>query len=83
MASKKLLEMPDQAIAREMQVPTSTCGSNVQWVGVKGFALQGELKSIAVTEMKHAEAVAEHLFCLGNLLTTKPAEIAIGKHLRK
>jgi bacterioferritin len=56
---------------------------HVQWSGVKGFAVQEELKKIAVTEMKHAEAIAERLFYLGGTPTTKPAEIFVGKTLKE
>jgi bacterioferritin len=46
-----------------------------QWSGVKGFAAQEELKKIAIAEMKHAETIAERLFYLGGILTTKPNPI--------
>jgi bacterioferritin len=56
---------------------------HVQWVGVKGFAVHDELKAIAITEMKHAEAIAERLFYLGETPTTKPTEIVVGKTLKE
>ncbi|MEM3726345.1 MAG: ferritin-like domain-containing protein [Candidatus Bathyarchaeia archaeon] len=83
MASKKLLEMLNQAIAREMQVAIQYMWQHVQWVGVKGFAVHDELKAIAITEMKHAEAIAERLFYLGDIPTTKPTEIVVGKTLKE
>lgn len=83
MASKKLLEMLNDAIAREIQVSIQYMWQHVQWIGVKGFAVQEELKKIAVTEMKHAEAIAERLFYLGGTPTTKPAEIFVGKTLKE
>lgn len=83
MASKKLLEMLNDAIAREIQVSIQYMWQHVQWSGVKGFAVQEELKKIAVTEMKHAEAIAERLFYLGGTPTTKPAEIFVGKTLKE
>ncbi|MGB9714580.1 MAG: ferritin-like domain-containing protein [Candidatus Bathyarchaeales archaeon] len=83
MASKKLLEMLNQAIAREMQVAIQYMWQHVQWVGVKGFAVHDELKAIAITEMKHAEAIAERLFYLGGTPTTKPTEIVVGKTLKE
>ena len=33
--------------------------------------------------MKHAEAIAERLFYLGGIPTTKPTEILVGKTLRE
>ncbi|MGQ9641557.1 MAG: ferritin-like domain-containing protein [Candidatus Bathycorpusculaceae bacterium] len=83
MASKKLLDMLNQAIAREMQVSIQYMWQHVQWVGVKGFAVHDELKAIAITEMKHAEAIAERLFYLGDTPTTKPTEIVVGKNLKE
>jgi bacterioferritin len=83
LASKKLLEMLNQAIANEMQVSIQYMWQHVQWIGVKGFAIQEELKAIAITEMKHAEAIAERLFYLGDTPTTKPTEIVVGKTLKE
>ena len=83
MASKKLLEMLNKAIARELQVAIQYMWQHVQWSGVKGFAVQGELKSIAITEMKHAEKIAERLFYLEAIPTTKPEPIFVGKTLKQ
>lgn len=83
MASKKLLEMLNDAIARELQVSIQYMWQHVQWGGVKGFAVQDELKKIAIAEMKHAEAIAERLFYLGDTPTTKQTEIVVGKTLKE
>jgi bacterioferritin len=83
MASKKLLEMLNAAIARELQVSIQYIWQHVQWSGVKGFAVQEELKKIAITEMKHAESIAERLVYLGGTPTTKPNEIFVGKTLKE
>jgi bacterioferritin len=83
MASKKLLEMLNGAIAREIQVSIQYMWQHVQWIGVKGFAVHDELKSIAVEEMKHAEKIAERLFYLGGIPTTKPDPINVGKTLKQ
>jgi bacterioferritin len=83
MASKKLLEMLNNAIAREIQVAIQYMWQHVQWIGVKGFAVHDELKSIAITEMKHAEKIAERLFYLGGTPTTKPNPINVGKTLKE
>lgn len=83
MVSKKLLEMLNDAIARELQVSIQYMWQHVQWGGVKGFAVQEELKKVAITEMKHAEAIAERLFYLGGTPTTKPTEIFVGKTLKE
>ncbi|MEM2118050.1 MAG: ferritin-like domain-containing protein [Candidatus Bathyarchaeia archaeon] len=83
MASKELLKMLNDGIARELQVSIQYMWQHVQWGGVKGFAVQDELKKIAITEMKHAEAIAERLYYLGETPTTKPTEIVVGKTLKQ
>lgn len=82
-ASKKLLGLLNEGIAREIQVAVQYMWQHVQWSGVKAFAVQGELKSIAITEMKHAEAIAERLFYLGEIPTTKPNPIFVGDNLKE
>jgi len=81
--SKALLDKLNDAIAREMQVAIQYMWQHVQWGGVKGFAVHDELKSIAVEEMKHAEAIAERLFYLGAIPTTKPTPIFVGTTLKE
>lgn len=83
MVSKELLEMLNKAIARELQVSIQYMWQHVQWSGVKGFAVQEELKKIAIQEMKHAETIAERLFYLGGTPTTKPEPIFVGTTLKE
>ncbi len=83
MASKKFLELLNNAIARELQVSIQYMWQHVQWSGVKGFAVKDELEKIAITEMKHAEAIAERLVYLGGTPTAKPTEIVVGKTLKE
>lgn len=82
-ASKELLDMLNQAIARELQVSVQYMWQHVQWGGVRGFAVQSELKSIAISEMKHAESIAERLYYLGGIPTTKPDIIIVGTTLKE
>jgi bacterioferritin len=81
--SQKLLEMLNDAISRELQVAIQYMWQHVQWGGVKGFAVQNEIKAIAITEMKHAEAIAERLYYLGATPTTKPSPIVVGSKLKE
>ncbi len=81
--SKALQEQLNQAIARELQVAIQYMWQHVQWGGVKGFAVQNELKSIGIAEMKHAEAIAERLYYLGGIPTTKPTPILVGTTLKE
>jgi len=83
MASKELLELLNKAIAREIQVSIQYMWQHVQWRGVKAFSVKDELRKIAITEMKHAEAIAKRLFYLGGEPTTTPTPIYVGKSLRE
>jgi bacterioferritin len=87
MASKKpsaeLLDLLNQAIAREIQVSVQYMWQHVLWKGVMGFAVKDALKKTAIEEMKHAEAIAERLNYLGGIPTTKPTPIFIGTTLKE
>ncbi|MDH5816068.1 MAG: ferritin-like domain-containing protein [Candidatus Nezhaarchaeota archaeon] len=83
MVSKELLDLLNEALAREIQVSIQYMWQHVQWRGVKGFAVREELRKIAIEEMRHAEAIAERIFYLGGIPTTKPKEIVVGKTLRE
>jgi len=82
-ASKQLLDLLNQAVARELQVSVQYMWQHVQCTGVKGFAVRDELKKVAITEMKHAEEIAERLVYLGGDPTTKPTPIVVGDTLKK
>ncbi len=82
-ASKELMEMLNQAIAREMQVSVQYIWQHVQCTGVKGFAVRDVFKKFAVAEMKHAEEIAERLVYLGGTPTTKPEPIRVGNTLKE
>jgi bacterioferritin len=83
MASEQLKDLMNQGIARELQVAIQYMWQHVLWSGVKGFAVQEELKKIAIAEMKHAEMIAERLYYLEGIPTTKPTTIVVGKTLKE
>ena len=87
MANKKpsaeLLDLLNQAIAREIQVSVQYMWQHVLWKGVQGYAVKDAFRSTAISEMKHAEAIAERLNYLGGTQTTKPAPIFIGDTLKQ
>ncbi|MFQ6130887.1 MAG: bacterioferritin [Armatimonadota bacterium] len=83
MASDKLLKMLNDAIARELQVSIQYMWQHVQWAGVHGKAVEGTFKDTAITEMRHAESIAERLFYLGEIPTTKPEKITVGDNLKE
>ena len=75
--------MLNGAIAREIQVSVQYMWQHVEWIGVKGYATKDAFESIAKEEMKHAESIAERLFYLGGIPTTKPDPINVGKSLKE
>ena len=79
--SEELRGLLNQAIAREIQVSVQYMWQHVLWRGIQGFSVKGELRSISITEMKHAEAIAERLFYLGGTPTTKPEPIILDEGL--
>jgi len=81
--SAKLKEMLNNAIAREIQVSIQYMWQHVQVVGVKGIAVQDQFQKTAITEMKHAEKIAERLWYLEGTPTTKPAPITVGGSLKE
>lgn len=83
MSSEELLNLLNNAIAMELQVSIQYMWQHVLWSGVEGFAVKDELKKIAITEMKHAEAIAERLSYLGGTPTTKPSPIFVGENLKE
>ena len=83
MASNELLDLLNKGIAREMQVSIQYMWQHVLWKGIEGFVVKDELKKIAITEMKHAEEIAERLTYLGGTPTTKPEPVFVGGKLKE
>ncbi len=81
--SKALLAKLNDAVAREMQVSVQYMWQHVQWSGVKGYAVRDAFQKIAIEEMKHAESIAERLYYLGGIPTTKPTPIFVGTNLKE
>jgi len=83
MASKKLLDKLNEAIARELQVSIQYMWQHVMVIGINAESVGGVFKKIAIVEMKHAEEIAERLYYLGGVPTTKPSSIEVGKTLKE
>ena len=83
MASKKLLELMNKGIARELQVAIQYMWQHVMVTGIKSVAVEGIFKEIAITEMKHAEEIAERLAYLGGNPTITPDPIFVGSDLEE
>jgi bacterioferritin len=83
MASKELLDLLNQSIAREMQVAIQYMWQHVLAKGIEGLAVRDLFKEFAITEMKHAEEIAERMAYLGGVPTTKPDPIFVGGKLEE
>ncbi len=81
MASKELMEMLNDAIARELQVSIQYMWQHVTALGPNAESIGKVFKEISIMEMKHAEAIAERLDFLGGALTTKPNPITVGEDI--
>ncbi len=79
--SDALKGMLNDGVAREIAVSIQYMWQHVQVMGVKGVAVQDKFKQTAITEMKHAEKIAERLWYLEGTPTTKPNPITIGGSL--
>lgn len=78
MASEKMKDLLNKGIAREIAVSVQYMWQHVMAVGVNGAAASPLFKSSAITEMKHAEALAERLNFFDGVPTTKPSPIKVG-----
>jgi bacterioferritin len=83
MASKKLLELMKRGIARELQVSIQYMWQHVLVTGINGAVVEGIFKDIAITEMKHAEEIAERLASIGGSPTVKPNNVVVGSTLEE
>jgi bacterioferritin len=82
-ASEKLTEMLNEAISKEIQVSIQYLWQHVQLIGRKGIAAGNQFRQVSITEMKHAEKIAERLRYLSGIPTTKPSPITVGKSLKE
>ena len=83
MASKKLLELMNRGIGRELQVSIQYMWQHVLVTGIRGVVVEGIFKEIAITEMKHAEEIAERLASLGGSPTVKTDNVVVGNDLEE
>ncbi len=83
MANQKLLEMLNDAAARELQVSIQYIWQHVMCKGMFSETVSEVLEKIAIEEMKHYEAIAERIDYFGGTPTTKPAEIKYGKTIKE
>ncbi len=83
MASQKLLDMLNRAIAGELQAIIQYMWQHVQWKGVEHYAVIDGIEKVSIEEMKHAEKIAERLWYLGAKPTIQPNPIFVGNTLEE
>ncbi len=76
--NKSVIDILNDLRARELAVIVQYMNHHYVITGADAAALAGEFKEVAITEMKHAESLAERIDFLGGEPTTKPADIKIG-----
>jgi bacterioferritin len=81
MASKKLLELLNKGIARELRVSIQYMWQHVLAKGIEGAIVENLFREIAIAEMKHAEDLAERLVFLDGVPTTSYEPVHIGHTL--
>ncbi len=82
-ASSKLTDMLNKAIAREIQVSVQYMWQHVMAKGLESAEIADVFEDVAITEMKHAEKIAERLFYFDITPTTKPDPIKVGGTLKE
>ena len=83
MASQKLKDMLNRAIAGELQAIIQYMWQHVQWKGVEHYSVIDGIEKVAMEEMKHAEKIAERLWYLGAKPTIQPDPIHVGETLEE
>jgi bacterioferritin len=81
LTSKKLIELLNKGVARELQVSIQYMWQHVQVTGLEGLLVKDIFKEIAINEMKHAEEIAERISSLNGVPTDKPDPIFVGGSL--
>jgi len=81
MVSKKLLDLLNKGVAKELQVSIQYMWQHVQVTGLDGAVVEDTFRKISITEMKHAEKLAERLNYLNGVPTSKPDPIFVGGSL--
>ncbi len=77
-ASTVLTDMLNQAIAREIQVSVQYMWQHVMAKGLESAEIADVFEDVAITEMRHAEKIAERLFYFDVVPTTNPSPIRVG-----
>lgn len=82
-ASAALTDMMNKAIAREIQVSVQYMWQHVMAKGLESAEIADVFEDTAMTEMKHAEKIAERIFYFDIVPTTKPDPIKVGGSVKE
>jgi bacterioferritin len=82
-ASTTLTDMLNKAIAREIQVSVQYMWQHVMAKGLESAEIADVFEDTAITEMKHAEKIAERIFYFDVVPTTKPDPIKVGGSIKE
>ena len=77
-ASSTLTDMMQKAIAREIQVSVQYMWQHIMAKGLNSAEISDVFEEVAISEMKHAEKIAERIFYFDIVPTTKPDPIKVG-----
>ncbi|MBI4824712.1 MAG: ferritin-like domain-containing protein [Nitrospirae bacterium] len=77
MASLNLKRLLNEAIAREIAVSIQYMWQHVMVKGIVTESVAPVFRTTALTEMRHAELIAERLDYIGGVPTTKPTKIEV------
>lgn len=83
MASEKLLNLLNEAIAQELSASIQYMWHHVMAKGMRSPEVRDKIREISIVEMKHAESIAERLDYLGSVPTVKPTPIDVGGSLQE
>jgi bacterioferritin len=83
MASRKLLELLNKGIARELQVSIQYMWQHIMAKGIEGEIVESVFRDIAIVEMKHAEDLAERLVFLNGVPVNSPSPVHVGHSLEE
>jgi bacterioferritin len=81
LVSEKITDFLNRAISQELQVSIQYMWQHVQVTGIEGSFVEDIFRKTAITEMKHAERLAERLDYLNGVATTKPDPVFVGGSL--
>jgi bacterioferritin len=81
--SKKLLELLHKGIALELNVSIKYMWQHILVKGIEGAVVDNLFRDIAITEMKHAEDLAERLAFLNGVPPNKFEPVHVGVSLEE